>query len=550
MNIADVIVESAQVHLGKVAIACDGRRFTYEELVGRVRRAAQALQHLGVSQGDHVALLADNSNAVLECVFACAWIGAVCEQYNTRLSICALDELMGRSPARVVVAGARFVESLDERFIEGPCGRPDALVQIGGEASFAQEASAECAVDDGAGCSSATGSLAAAALPAGKSKVPRYGYEALLGSCDPAPGPLSLPPESPCMQFFTSGTTGMPRGVVVSHEALVERWRIDAREQRFRADDVMLCVLPLFHVTSMGVYVALMVGATVVIERASDGAAVAAAVRKNAVTRTGLVPFLMRSLVDHMERHNVPLPSLEYVIYGGEPIDGPFLMRCHERMGCKLIQGYGMTETLSAITMLGPDDHGHPERVGTAGKVVPGFDLRIEAKDGHSCVAGERGEVLVRTPTLMLGYYGDPERTAEVMQDGWYRTGDIGYLDEDGYLMLVDRKNNLVITGGENVYPSEVMRCIRAMGDAVADVAVVGVPDDYWGESLAAFVVRSPGAQLDEEAVSAWCRERLGAYKRPRRVMFVDSLRRNPSGKIPKEYLHELTQSIQEESNG
>lgn len=525
MNLADVIVDSATRFPDKRALAFGARRLTYEQLVERVRCLAGGLQRLGVGRGDHVALIADNSDAVFECMFACMWVGAVCEQYNTRLSTYALGQLLERSPASVVVASARLCDELAGAIAQARGGEPPCLVVI----------------DDGA------------VAPSGAA-APRDGrllaYEGLLdGDLAPA-APLDLPPEAPCSEFFTSGTTGLPRGVVVSHQAFLERLRIDQRDMAFSADDVLLCVLPLFHVTSMAAYVALMAGAQVVIARANDGESIARAINAYGVTRLGLVPFLMRSLVSAVEQHRTALPTLKMIIYGGEPIDERFLLRCRDALRCALVQGYGMTETLSAITLLHPNDHLSDGRLETAGRVVEGMELRILSREGQPCAVGELGEVAVRTPTLMLGYYDDPEHTAEVMADGWYRTGDIGYLDADGYLTLVDRKHNMVITGGENVYPSEVARCLRDWGDDVADVVVAGVPDAHWGEALVAFVVLAEGAQVTAEELIGWCRERLGAYKRPRQVVFIESLHRTPSGKVPADYLRELTESVMEEDHG
>ena len=524
MNLSDVIVESARRSPGKTALVFGDRRLTYAQLVERVRRLARGLEQLGVARGDHVALIADNSNAVFECVFACTWIGAVCEQYNTRLSAYALDQLLGCSPADVLIASARFAAPLLQHASEK-----------GGKAPVVAVLEDEAVEPDEMARLHDRGVLA---------------YESLLEGGPIEAAPLDLPADAPCVEFFTSGTTGLPRGVVASQGAFRERLRIDQRDMPCSPDDVLLCVLSLFHVTSMNAYVALMVGAEVVIAQASDGEAIAQAINAHGVTRLGLVPFLMRSLVAAVERQHIELPTLKMIIYGGEPIDERFLLRCRDALRCALVQGYGMTETLSAITLLHPNDHLADGRLETAGRVVQDMQLRIVGRSGEECAVGERGEVLVRTPTLMMGYFGDEAHTAEVMEGDWYRTGDIGYLDEDGYLTLVDRRHNMVITGGENVYPSEVARCLRSWGDDVADVAVVGVPDARWGEALVAFVVLAEGASASAQQLIDWCRHRLGAYKKPRQVVFVDSLRRNSAGKVPKDYLQELTESVQEEKHG
>ena len=223
----------------------------------------------------------------------------------------------------------------------------------------------------------------------------------------------------------------------------------------------------------------------------------------------------------------------------GNGMEPELLEHCRRLLPCGFLQGYGMTETTAAITMLLPEHHEHPRLLPTVGKAVPGMEIRIVDDEGRACAAGVPGEVLVRTDTLMLGYYRDPARTAEAVQDGWYRTGDIGFLDAEGFLTLVDRKNNLVISGGENVYPLEVSRCIKALA-GVVDAVVAGVPDKRWGESLAAFVVRAEGSRISEADIVAHCARELGGYKKPHAVRFVDDLGRSASGKGSREQLEEL----------
>ena len=521
MNLASILIESAERLPDKTALLFGGRSYTYREFLDRVRILAGSLESLGIGRGDHVSLIADNSNAVLECVFACMWIGAVCEQYNTRLSPLVLGELLGSSPSRVALASSRCCGELESLDLRRPDGAAFPLF----------------AIDDGKR-PEVPGGAPRAGMAIGRT------YSALMAGAPLEGDPVDLPPEAPCMEFFTSGTTGLPRGVLVSHGPMARRLAIDCTEMGFSQDDVVLCVLPLYHVTSMAAYVALMVGAELIISRATDGRSIARAVNAYGVTRMGIVPFLLRALVAAVQEERIALPTLALLIYGGEPIDRRLLQRCRESLDCDLIQGYGMTETLSAITLLRPLDHCSEDRLDTAGTAVSGMEVRIVDEGGRPLPVGECGEVAVRTPTLMLGYQDDPQHTAEVIRDGWYLTGDIGYLDGQGYLTLVDRKHNMIITGGENVYPSEVAKCLLAYDGVVRDAAVVGIPDDYWGEALAAFVVLQEGSTATPEELIEYCGRRLGMYKRPKRVVFVDSLRRNASGKVPAEYLRELTASL------
>ena len=516
MNFAEILDTACARTPENVALRFGEVELTYRALDERIDRLAAALAASGVRPGEFVAVISSNSNAYLECVMACARIGAVSEQYNTRLSPLVIRQLLERSSARIVLLSRGMYQALREQLDD--LGREMTLV-------IAEDPSDPAQTPQGAGA-------------LGKNVL---WYEALLAAHEPLAARTPVDPDDPAVMLYTSGTTGMPKGVLLSHAALAWRIATDAREMRFASTDVLLCVLPLFHVTSMSAYVTFFVGAELVLAPSRRAATVARMLSEEGITRTALVPFLMRELAEWAEAGEAEVPQLDYVVYGGEPADPALLSRFRRLFGCGLIEGYGMTETTSAITMLLPEHHEDPRLLSTVGTVVPGMEIRLVDEDGADCPAGTCGEVLVKTPTLMLGYYRDPERTAAAICDGWYRTGDIGMLDEQGFLTLVDRKNNLVITGGENVYPLEVSRCILSMGEgAVRDAVVVGVPDPRWGETLAAFVVRAEGAQITEQDVIDWCATRIGSYKKPHKVVFVESLMRSPSGKIPKKYLTSL----------
>lgn len=525
MNLADILIVSALRCSDSIALVCGERKRSYGQLVRRVRQLAGGMHAMGVRRGGHVVLIADNSDACVECVLACAWIGAVCEQYNTRLSDYAMAQMLSSNPPQALFASERFLKMAVELGLAGEQGVPIPVV----------------ALDDKCLESAHDASLLRDAQV--------LAYEELLDEGAIEEAPVDLDAASPCMELFTSGTTGAPRGVVLSHGALLARLNIEQYEFGYKKDDVVLCVLPLFHVTSVAAYAALKAGAQVVVARANDGASISQAVSAHGVTRVGLVPFLMRSLVDEMQRRNISLPTLRQIIYGGEFVEPALLARCHAQLACELVQGYGMTETLAAIALLRPSDCVDDARMRSVGKAVHGMELRIFDEGGEPLPAGSLGEIAVKTPTLMLGYRGDPERTAKVIRNGWYHTGDVGYLDAEGYLFLVDRMDNMIISGGENVYPSEILHCLRECRESVADAVVVGIPDEHWGEALAAFVVGVPGAHLDPAALRDYCGERLGTYKRPREVVVVDSLKRSSSGKIPADYLDELTAPYREETH-
>lgn len=508
MTLVDRLDETARQCPTKIAVRFEGRSFTYQEMKDRIDRLASALLEQDVRYQDNVALISPNCPACIEIVLACARIGAVCAQYNTRLSPSVIAQLLEKAGARVV-----FLSGDMYRLIK------DYLKQIGHPLKLVLLDQAEQASQG-------------------------LDYADLIAQTAPLKTKLEVLPSDAAIMMYTSGTTGLPRGVMLSHEALLTRVDIDIKEMAFRPTSVVLCALPLFHVTCVSSYISLCIGAELVIAGSRKAEDIIALINKFSVTHMGLVPFMMRDITSYLERKTISINSLELVIYGGEPIDESLLMLCHRYFSCDLLQGYGMTEADSAITMLLPEHHKIPRLLSTVGKVVPGMELRIVDAEGANCAAGVVGEIVVKTPTLTMGYWADASYSAEVIRDGWYWTGDIGMLDEDGFLTLIDRKNNLVITGGENVYPLEVSRCIRSIGPDIVDAVVVGVPDAHWGESLAAFVVVKEGSTLSPGDIAEFCARHLGSYKKPRKVLFVGGLERSASGKISKEHLRKLVAQL------
>lgn len=497
------ILSNAVLHNGdRIALRFKGRSYTYHQVKDRVERLAGALRAIGVRQGRHVALVSANTLAHVELSFACGQLGAVCEQYNTRLSPLSLIRLLGKTTASVLLCSRSVWIGLEPHIHE--VKRPLAVILIDG--------------DDECGYPS---------------------YEDLIAGGVPFDEHVLRSPSDPVLMVYTSGTTGEPHGVLLSHQALVARARIDVKAMDFRRNDVVLSILPMFHVTAVCVFASFWVGAELIVDDSSKPADIVGMVNRYGVTRMGVVPFVLRQLVTYVEQTGLCLNTLHYILYGGEPIDEALLEDCNRVLQCRLLQGYGMTETASAITLLTPEDHDNPAARTTVGRAMPGIEVCVVDKQGHVCLPGVLGEVATRTPTLMNGYYHDVASTIKVMREGWYFTGDIGYFDTAGYLTLVDRKNNLVITGGENVYPLEVERCIRAMGSVVRDVAVIGVPDAVWGESLAAFVVADSDS-ISSDAIVARCAEHLGGYKKPRHVFFLNKIERNASGKVVKDALRKL----------
>jgi acyl-CoA synthetase (AMP-forming)/AMP-acid ligase II len=354
-------------------------------------------------------------------------------------------------------------------------------------------------------------------------------------------------PDSVAFRMFSSGTTGRPKAVSVTHRGVLAHITHWTGPFGFKgADTVHLNVLPTFHVSGLvNALWVLGIGGTVVTRAAFDPADFLAAIARWKVTDTFMVPTMMGAMVASPAFASTDLGSLQCVAYGGSPISLDLLLRCVRALPCGLRQVYGMTESSGCIALLQPEDHrrglDRPEILRAAGRPGAHFDIRIvEPRTGAACGEGEVGEIWVRSDQNFDGYHKDPAATAQAFPDGrpgWYRTGDAGYMSE-GLLYVSDRIKDMIITGGENVYPVEVEQ-VLVTHPAVRDVAVIGVPDETWGESVRACVVLRPDATAGEADLIAFTRDQIAHYKCPRSVVFVEEIPRNPSGKILKTVLRE-----------
>jgi long-chain acyl-CoA synthetase len=356
-----------------------------------------------------------------------------------------------------------------------------------------------------------------------------------------------IDPDAPAWIFYTSGTTGRPKGAMLSHAVLnfvTVSWLADLTPLDER--DVTLHAAPLSHGAGFHALAATARGAhQVITDSASfDPSSVLDVIRSAGVSNTWMVPTQIVMLADAAESRSLTgddLPSLQYVVYGGAPMTVSSLTRALERFGSIFVQLYGQGETPMTATMLRRHDH-VPGLLGSAGRARPGIDVRVVDGDGAALGNGEIGEVVVRGPSVMTGYWKLPEATAETIVDGWLHTGDLGRMTADGVLHLLDRTKDMIISGGSNVYAVEVEQALSAH-ESIADIAVIGVPDELWGELVVAVVVPSDGDSFDQAVVDAHARAVLAGYKVPRRYLVVESLPRNAYGKVSKRDLREtLTQ--------
>jgi fatty-acyl-CoA synthase len=346
-------------------------------------------------------------------------------------------------------------------------------------------------------------------------------------------------PDDAVLQLYTSGTTGNPKGAVLSNHNLFGLRKAAFENPQpyslWGEDEAVLVAMPCAHIGGTGLGImALSAGLPGVVLAEFDPAKVFDAVENKGVTRFFIVPAALHLLLVHPDCAKTDFSRLKYILYGAAPIPLELLRQCIAMFGAGFIQAYGMTETTGTICMLPPEDHSIEgnTRMRSAGKPLPGVEVEVRDGSGAALAVGDIGELYTRSSNNMLGYWKLPEATASTMSsDGWIATGDVGYLDEDGYVYIYDRAKDMIISGGENVYPAEVESGIYGHPD-VLEVAVIGVPDDKWGEAVKAVCVPKPGHTIDPASVISWARERLASFKTPKTIDVIEALPRNASGKI------------------
>lgn len=483
------------------AVICQARRTSYAQLHRLSNRAAHALASAGVGRGTRVAWLGRESEYYYTVVLACAKVGAVLVPVNWRLTPNEADHILRDSGATVLFIDGEFLP-LAER-VQPTLPALGTLVRIDADAN----------PDPGAGLRA---------------------WWACTGDDDLDPG---TGPGDAVVQIYTSGTTGLPKGAVIPHRSF---FTFPAAMQAAGLDwvdwlpgDVNLISLPgLGTAGTAWFWQGFNAGLTNVVMRMFEPQEAVRLIRTHAVTTTFAAPAMLRMMLDERESGPDAFASMRKVYYGGEPISTLLLTRCLEVFRCQFTQIYGSTETASVPVCLPPQDHkpGSP-RLRSAGRVCPGTELKIVGGDGRELEAGGIGQICIRTPSRMLGYWNRPEANKATLRDGWLYMGDSGYLDRDGYLYVCDRINDTIIVAGQNIYPAEIEKEL-AEHPAVAESAVVGMADDRWGESVHACVVLRPGQQVTPRELMLFLRDRIAAYKIPSAYHFVSALERNPAGKI------------------
>ena len=473
--------------------------FTFSDVEQRTNQVAASLLRLGVRKGDRVAVLLVNSVEFMEVLLGCAKIGAITVPINVRLASPEIGYILADSGADVFVFHEQLAEAAVGALVE-PGVRVRHSVQVGGAAA------------DG-----------------------EIFYPDLLTSGAPEPLDSDVDGRDPAFIMYTSGTTGRPKGVILTHDNLL--WNavnVLSTEQGVHGSDVTVAVAPMFHIGGLGVHTLplLYVGGTSVILPSFDPVATLRAMAENRTTVQFMVPAMWSALTQVPNFDSYDLSALRMAMGGGAPVPLTIIDFMRQR-GVPFTEGFGMTETAPMVSVL--DAANVTTRAGSIGRVAMHVDARIVDADDRDVPVDTVGELLVRGPNVFVGYWMKPEATAEAFRGGWFHTGDLGRIDADGYITLVDRKKDMIISGGENVYPIEVEQVLfRHSG--VLDAAVIGGPDEKWGECVVAVVVADPTAEQvpGADELIAWCRERLAHFKCPREVHLMAELPRNATGKLLK----------------
>lgn len=481
------------------------RRRTWTEFGDRVARLASCLQAFGMEGGDRVGILALNSDRYLEYMMGVWWGGGALNPVNTRWSVAEIAYSLDDCNTQILLIDEHFAPLAEEL--------------------RARSKSLKTIIFAGDG-------VAPEGLP---------NYEELLKQYPPVQD-AERQDQDLAGVFYTGGTTGFPKGVMLSHTNLLSNALAYLLDLDYREDEVVLCAAPIFHQAGMCVVIRAFVrGCRCTIINGFDTLEILEAIEKEKVTFTLLVPTMIQCIVDHPEVANYDLSSLRRILYGASPISEGLLERSFSALpNVEFLQGYGMTETGGPYTVLSAFCHTplgrNPDRLRSAGKTIWGMEIRIIGDDGKQLPNGQVGEVISRGPGVMLGYWNRPEETTKTMVNGWVHSGDAGYLDDEGYLFLVDRVKDMIVSGGENVYSSEVENAISLHPD-VACSAVIGIPSERWGEAVHALVVLHQGRNMTPEALRAHCKELIAGYKCPVSVEFRESLPVTGAGKIQKNEL-------------
>ncbi|RJP30978.1 MAG: long-chain-fatty-acid--CoA ligase [Actinobacteria bacterium] len=510
ITLGEIPRKHARLDPDKECVVCDDVRLTWKQLNERVNRLAGALTDLGVVKGTKVATLALNCHRLIEIYYATSKLGAVAVPLNFRLAPDELVYVINHSDAEVLV--------VDHNTLEIAQGILPRLENIRERIAFGVEG--EGWLD----------------------------YEELLAAATDAEPEVEVSEDDLCHLQYTGGTTGLPKGVMITHRNYMTTGIGMGLALEFEPHYATLQVLPIFHTAWWPVLIHHLAGCRAVIARRFDFTEILATAEREKVTHINMVPVLFSWLLDFPDAEKYDLSSIKYFSYAGAPMPEEVLRRCIAKFGPIFTQGYGLTEASPLGTMLGEEDQcrleGPPElvrRINSCGRESLVTEVRVVDEEDNDVPTGEIGEIIIRGKNVMQGYWKDPELTAKALRGGWLHTGDLATVDESGFIYIVDRKHDMIITGGENVYPFEVEQVLYEH-PAVLEAAVVGLKSEKWGEEVTAAVAFKEGKSASEDELIAFCRERIAGYKCPKQVVIMESIPKTPIGKILRRQVREELQ--------
>ena len=510
MNTSNFVSIPATMFEDQEILVFDQHRFTYGQLWQNIQRLGNALRGLGVGRGDCVAVLQVNSHRYVEAYYATAAIGAVFLPINYRAKLPELEYMITTANAKVLLVGDRYHDTVATLRPKLTCvhtyvameGARDGMLHL----------------------------------------------DRMITEASPELDPPEVDDEDTTILMYTSGTTALPKAVLLTYNDFTAYVTANVELADGTPRGTSLLCVPLYHIAgATNVMTNMFTGRKLVLLRQFDAGEWLRTVETEQVTHAFLVPTMVKQLIDHADFSKYDLSSLQNLSYGGAAMPFPVVRRAIEMFPKTVgfVNAFGQTETTSTLTVLGPDDHrldGTPQevelrlkRLKSIGRPLPDVELKVVDDDGKELPIGEIGELWVRTPRVMKGYGSGGGHTSP-LQDGWLPTRDMGWLDEDGYIFLAGRKDDMIIRGGENIAPAEVEAVIYSH-PGVDEAAVIGLPDVEWGQRVAAIIVPRPGVTLTADEVSEFCRQRLASFKKPEVIHFVDALPKNQMGKVLKKDL-------------
>lgn len=509
-TLGDISRFHAKTHPEKCAFICDEREQSYQLLDTHTNQVANALIAQGLESQARIAAMDKNSDWFFELVLGSAKADMVMVGINWRLAPPEVAFVINNAEAEILFVGEAFLPIVEQ--IKHDIAKVKTIILMSEQAG----------------------------------DYPAYTHWRDTASSKDIQ--LDIPVDHVAVQLYTSGTTGQPKGVMLSHWNILSQYKIAAELDEPEEDwniwtdkDVSLVAMPNFHIGGTGwALMGLYAGAKNVVLKEFEPGEVLRCFRDYAITKLFMVPAAMQFVLMHPECAKTDFSSMKYIIYGASPIPLDLLRQAMEVFQCGFIQLYGMTEGTAIATYLPAEDHDPAgnERMKSAGKARPGVQVAILDCEGKEVPLGEVGEICIKSESIMVGYWKKTDATRETIVDGWLRSGDAGYMDKDAYVFVHDRIKDMIVSGGENIYPAEIESALFAH-EAIADIAVIGVPDEKWGEAVKAVIVLKDGFMLSEAELMAFARERIAAFKVPKSFDFVAELPRNPSGKLLKRELRE-----------